>query len=128
MKEELKLTIKTDKDSVLDYFSELPEELKYRILELFTFDEILGAVENQLKGNTDLWGWSSSGWRDSSKLREEIVKIQGLEPEFKKDLESKINSLESDVRHYKKFYDWYFEVYRNKEVYEAIKRTVGFLN
>ena len=114
----------------LDWFiGQLTEEGKQRILELYTFDEIIGQIERQLKKDSDLSSWDTSGWRDGSKLREAIIKIQGLEPEFKKDLESTIHSLECNVAHYKKYYDWYFKIYhyeRRSDVYmpEGAKRLI----
>jgi hypothetical protein len=112
-------TIKID----LDWFiGQLTEEGKQRILELYTFDEIIGQIERQLKKDSDLFSWDTSGWRDGSKLREAIIKIQGLEPEFKKDLESTIRSLEYNVAHYKKYYDWYFKIYHYGREFE---RGVG---
>lgn len=112
-------TIKID----LDWFiGQLTEEGKQRILELYTFEEIMRQIEKQLKHETDLDSWDTSGWRDGSKLREAIIKIQGLEPEFKKDLESKIRCLEFSVANYKKYYDWYFKIYHYGREFE---RGVG---
>jgi hypothetical protein len=67
-------------------------------------------IEQQLKHQTEISGWDTSGWVDGSRLRGDVIKIQGLEPEFKKDLESRIRSLEHDVAHYKKYYDWHFKL------------------
>lgn len=58
-----------------------------------------------------MWSYESNGYRDGARLREEILKFQRLEPEFKADLEGRIRSLEHDVEHYQKYYDWYFKLY-----------------
>ena len=114
----------------LDWFiGQLTEEGKQRILEIFTFAEIIDQIEQHLKKNSDLYSWDTSGWRDGSKLREAIIKIQGLEPEFKADLESRIRALESTVTYYKKYYDWYFKIYhyeRHSNVYmpDGAKRLI----
>lgn len=118
----------------IDIIENLTEDGKKRLLELFVYSEILDSIERQLKGKTDLWGWDTSGWRDSSRLREDILKIQGLEPEFKKDLESKIKSLQNDVDNYKKYYDWYFKIYhhninylnsQDESLMQYVERLVG---
>ena len=96
---------------VCEILSKLGPEAKQRVLELYVFDEIVEAIERQLKHQTDLDGWDTSGWRDGSKMREAILKFQGLEPEFKKDLESKIQALECTVVHYEKYYNWYWKVF-----------------
>jgi len=101
-------TIKIDLNYFIDH---LTDEGRLRLLELYTFKEIIEQIEKQLKGDSDLYSWDTTGWRDGSKLREAIIKIQGLEPEFKKDLESTINSLKHKVDYYKKYYDWYFKIY-----------------
>lgn len=133
-----KIQLEQDGDSVKislwDIIENLDAEHKKRLLEIFTFEEIVNAIENQLKKGTDLYSWDTSGWRDGSKIREAILKIQGLEPEFKNDLESKIRSLEHSVAHYKKYYDWYFNIYhhdsRNREfgkesLIQYVERLVG---
>jgi len=129
MNEENKLNLKintTEKD-VLDLFVELPQEIKFRILEIYSYDEIIGMVEKQLKGDTDMWGWDTTGWRHGSRLRAEIQKLTGIEEEFKKDMESKLKSVIHDMEHYKKFYDHYFKCYHNEECYEIMKKTVGLM-
>lgn len=97
--------------NLMDVFMGLDAESRKAFLETYTFEEILKAIESQLKHEIDCDWWNTSGERDGAKIREEILKIQGLEPEFKKDLESRISALESESAHYKKFYDWYFKVY-----------------
>lgn len=108
---EIKLTVSTETQAVENMFCELPEETKERILQLYVFEDIVLAIENQLRRNTDLTSWSTDGWRDGSKIRAAILATQGIEPEFKADLESQIRSLESNVKYYKKYYDWYFKLY-----------------
>jgi hypothetical protein len=133
MSNNIKLTIVSDEDSVVGYFQELPEEVKQRIFGLFTFDQVVGQVEQQLRHETGLSGWDTSGWVDGSRLRAHIIKLQGLEPEFKKDLESRIRALESTVAHYKKYHDWYFKLWhsdqshdRDDNLWGMISRTVGW--
>ena len=94
-----------------DFVGRLDEDGKKRFLSLFVFEEIIPAIERQLKHETDSDWWSTSGEQDGGRLRAEILKIQGLEPEFKKDLEIKIRSLEHEVEHYRKYYNWYFKLY-----------------
>jgi hypothetical protein len=96
---------------IMDVFYTLTEEQRKAFLETYTFEETIAAIERQLRHETGINSFCVSGDRDGSMLRAAIIKIQGLEPEYKKDLESKINSLESSVDHYKKYYDWYFKVY-----------------
>ena len=98
---DVKIAIHTSPEAILDTFRELPDETKQTILTAFTFDEILARIGQRLKHETDWDNWDTSGWIDSARLRAEIIKIQGLEPEFRKDLESRIRSLENDVAHYK---------------------------
>jgi hypothetical protein len=102
--------------NLIDVFMGLDEESRRAFLETYTIEEILTTIERQLKHETDLYWWSTSGARDGAVLREAILKIQGLEPEFKKDLESKIRALEHDVANYKKYYDWYYRVYHLKNL------------
>ena len=116
-----------------DVVERLDDAGKKRFLELFTHEEIIKAIENQLRHNTECEWWSTRGERDGGKLRAEILKIQGLEPEFKADLESKISSLEHSVRHFQKYYDWYFKLYHQHEnagrsgedLHQTIVRAIG---
>lgn len=132
----IKLDLNGDSVSISfwDIIENLDAENKNRLLEIFTFEEIVSAIENQLKKGTDLYSWDTSGWRDGSKIREAILNIQGLEPEFKADLESKIRSLENSVAHYKKYYDWYFRIYHcdryprengQESLMQHVERLVG---
>jgi len=109
---DVKITIHTNPEAILDTFRDLPDDAKQTILTAFTFDEILARIEQQLRHETDWHSWNTNGWVDSSRLRAALIKIQGIEPEYKKDLESRIRSLEHDVAHYKKYYDWYFKLWR----------------
>ena len=95
---------------IKDFIDCMNEESKKMMCDYFTFTHIADSLERQLKRQTDLDSWDASGWRDCSKLREFIIRVQGVEPEFKKDLESRIRALEHDVAHYKKYYDWYFKL------------------
>ncbi len=120
---------------ILDLIAQLDDEGKKRVCDYFTFDHIFDSLERQLKHKTDLDSWDTSGWRDGQSIRAFILKIQGLEPEFQKDLESKIRSLQHDVDNYKKYYDWYFRLHHqafNNERYpqeesimQMAKRVIG---
>ena len=125
----MKLNIEAQERDVLDLFEQLDDDIKKRILESYVLNDVLEAIENQLKHKTDLDSWDTSGWRDCSKIREYIIKIQGLEPEFKKDLESKIRSLERNVEDYQKYCDWYFKVWHSdaEHVHEFISKYIGWL-
>lgn len=128
MKEPLKLQINTDAESMIELYNELPQGVKYRILESLVFTDILEVAERQLQGTTDLYSWDTTGWRHGANLRDCIAKITGIEEEFRKDKESIIKSLEHNVEHYKKYYDWYYKLYRySDEAYEFIQRTVGLI-
>lgn len=96
---------------VVDIFKELKEKEKAELLEIYTFEEIIEAIERQLKHETARYAWDTSGYRDGARLRDAILNIQGLDLGFKEDLESRIKALEHDVEHYKKYYDWYFKAY-----------------
>lgn len=128
--ETYKLNVISDGSSIVNYFRDLPEELKEHIFALYTFEEIVQQIERQLKHETDIDGWDTSGYRDGAKMREAVIKFQGLEPEFKKDLESRIRSLESDVANYEKYYNWYFKLWRirteGNELHNWIDRVVGW--
>ena len=126
-KEEIKLVIKTDKDSVLEYFYSLPDDIKQTILQQIVFSDLLGLIENQLKHKTDFDSWSTSGWVDSSLLREELIKIQGLENEAIKDLQAKVRSLTFDVNSKTRYYDWYFKVYHHEGLHELVSKTIGWI-
>lgn len=95
---------------IIDFLNQLPDEQINRILEFFTFDQIIPAIEKQLKHGTELYSITYDG-KDGHKIREAIIKIQGLEPEFKKDLELQIDTLERENKNYKKYYDWYWKLY-----------------
>lgn len=101
------------KFNILDFIDCLDEEGKNKVLEYFVFSQVIDSIERQLKHKTDCDSWDTSGWRDGQKLREHILKIQGLEPEFKKDMESRIRSLERESANYKKYYDWYFKLHHH---------------
>lgn len=123
----VELKVEATEASVLEFIDQLPEDLRQRALELFVFEDIVRAADRQLKRDTDLWAFDTSGYRDGARLREAILKFQGLEPEFKADLESRIRSLEHDVNHYKKYYDWYFKVYHNDQVSDLVRKYIGWL-
>jgi hypothetical protein len=103
----------TVKFSILELIDHLDEEGKKRVCDYFTYEHIFDSLERQLKHKTDLDSWDTSGWRDGASIRAFILKQTGLEPEFKKDMDSKIRSLESDVANYKKYYDWYFKLHHH---------------
>jgi hypothetical protein len=121
------------KIDIYEAIGQLSDEEKKKFLEYFTFEEVLKAIENQLKRETETncYWWSTGGDRDGATLREHILKIQGLEPEFKNDLESKIRSLEHNVAHYKKYFDWYYKVYHAKnengwnDLFSQVVKVVG---
>jgi len=126
MTEEIKLQIEVTEKHLLDYFNQLSPELKKIILEQFVFSEIIEVIEQQLKHQTDISTWSTSGWRDGMNIREAIIKIQGLEPEFKKDLESIIRSLKWRTDYLEKYYRWFFKVYHNENTYPIVSKYIGF--
>lgn len=93
----------------------LSDEEKQKFLEWFVFDEVIKAIELQLKRGTENYWWSTDGECDGSRLRKAILKINGIEPEFKVDLEKRIQALEREVKHYKKYYDFYFKIYHCRQ-------------
>ena len=123
----LKLSVYTDEDSIIELLNSLPSDTKRTILDHYTWDEVIKSIERHLKGESSFQGWDSNGHRVGGRIRDEILKTQGIEPEYKKDLESRIQSLEHDVEHYKKYYDWQFKVYHDEELYDIVRRRIGFL-
>lgn len=125
----IKLTISTKEEDILSLFTELPLETKQRLLELYTFDDILGVAEKQLKGDTDLWAWDTSGWRHGANLREAIAKIQGLEPELREDHKSAVRALTSERDSLKKYRDLYYKIYHLPDDvgYDFLKKNVGLI-
>lgn len=125
----------TVKFSIIDLIENLDEDGKKRVCDYFTWEHIFDSLERQLKHKTDLDSWDTSGYRDGANLRKFILGIQGLEPEFKKDFESKIESLERNVEHYKKYYDWYFRLHHHgfdcveckegESLMDKAKRAIG---
>lgn len=107
------LRVKASPQAILELFDELDEEVKDEILSKFAASQIIERLEQHLKGETDYWGFSTSGYRWGSQIREAIAKIQGIEPEWKKDYESRIRSLEHKVGHFEKYYKWYFRAYHS---------------
>lgn len=108
-------------------FKSLDDESKKHLLELFTFEELIPAIEKQLKHNTDSWSSSTSGERDGCVLREKIMQIQGLEEEFRSDMSFKISNLESDRDNYKRYYEWYWKLFHFEDgsLMELVKRKIG---
>lgn len=96
-----------------DLFHSMSDEDKKELLRFFTFEEIIPAIEAQLKHETELSWWCTNGEKDGGKLREKIFAMQGLEPEFKKDFESKIRCLENKVSYLKNYYKWYWKFYHH---------------
>ena len=124
------------KFDILDLIECLDEEDKKRVCDYFTYDHIFDSLERQLKHKTEFYSWDTSGWRDGSKMREFVINLQGLEPEFKADLESKISSLTNERDNYEKYYKWYFNLYHHsndcyecknseKTLFEKVKDAVG---
>ena len=111
MNEEIKIKVKTTMGEMLEMFRSLTNEQKDEILKLYVFEDIIEAIEKQLKHDSDTWSAGSDGFKDGALIRKKILEIQGIEPEFKKDLEGRIRSLESSVCNYKKYYDWYFKLW-----------------
>ena len=115
----------------IDIFEEMKDEERVKFLELFTFQEIVESIENQLKHKTEMWSSCTDGHQDGQKIREYILNIQGIEPEHKKDMGAKIRSLEHKVEHYKKYYDWYFKAYHcenldyGKSMFQRLREIVG---
>lgn len=126
MTEEITIKVKTTDEEVLNLFSQLSQEMKDRILGQYVFEDILMEAEKQLQGKTEFWAWDTSGWRFGAELRNHIAKMNGIEEELRKDFEDKIRSLESDVVHYKKYYNWHFKVYHDERSFNVIKDTIGF--
>ncbi len=123
----MKLNINTTDEDVMEYFAELPSDLKWSILNNFTATEIINSIENHLKGkDADYWGWDTSGWRWGSRIRKKIAEIRGIYKELRKDHESKVRSLEHSKKHYKKYYDWYYKVYHAEyDLFLNVKKQVG---
>lgn len=107
----MKIEVSTSEKDVLELFESLDTYTKQSILNQFTFDELIGSVEEHLKGESEYWSWDTSGYTFGERLRKAIANIQGTEPELIKDYERKIRMLESDVKKYKQYYDWYFRIY-----------------
>jgi hypothetical protein len=125
---EYTIKLKLTTEQALEMLREMPEEARRFALEDFVFTEIVEAVERQLKHDSEqgLYSWDTKGYRDGAKMREAILKFQGLEPEFKADLESRIRSLEHDVEHYKLYYDWHFKVWHDDDLRDLVGRKVGW--
>lgn len=102
---------------ISEVFREMSDDDKKFLLESFVFEEVIPYIERQLKHETDCSSWDTTGYRDGGKLREAILKIQGIVPEFEEDLKSRIRSLESDVENYKKYYEWYWRLFHTKSPY-----------
>ena len=132
MKIEFKIENGKFEIDLVQLIGELTAEDRKRALEMFAFEEIIPAIERQLKReDTDLRWYCTGGDVDGSKLRARILAFQGLEPEFKNDLETKIRSLEHEVAWYKKYYDWYFKLYHleydmnSKSLFHQVKECIG---
>lgn len=97
------------KINLCDAYLELSDQERSDFLELISFEHLIPAIERQLRHET--MAWSCGSFRDGELLRAEILKINGIEPEYKKDFESRIQRLEREVNHYKKYYDYYFKIY-----------------
>jgi hypothetical protein len=117
----MKAEIKEGKISVnlSEVFMALSDDDKKFLLESFVFEEVIPYIERQLRHETSCDSWNTTGYRDGGKLREAILKTQGIVPEFEKDLKSRIRSLEGDVENYKKYYDWYWKLYHLKSPYSG---------
>lgn len=123
----LELKISAEKEDILQLFADLDDEVKDAIIDTLTWDRIVERTSAHIKDDTDFWGYTTNGYRHGGKIREELAKIQGLEPAWKRDYETKIQSLEIDLASKKKYYDWYFKVCHDEEAYEVVRRRVGTL-
>ena len=117
-----------------EFVSKLTDEQKAELLETFTIEEILPAIERQLKHETNCAWWNTQGERDGQKIREFIANIQGLEEEYKKDLDARLRSAVNDRDNYKKYYDFYFKIFHHKDInsenslFDYVKKCVGYIN
>lgn len=123
----MKLEIKTTDEDVLAMFEELPEETKQAILDRFTATEVINQLTKHIKGGGDYYGWSTSGWRWGSEVREALAKMNGFEEELRKDHKNLVSSLTHDRDYYRKYYNWYFEFYHldHGEIHNKVVERIG---
>lgn len=113
----MKIDIEITEDNILDFICQLPIEIQQKALEHFTYEAVIMELEKHLRNkNYDTYSWDTSWYKSWARLRESIIKIQWLESEVIKDKESIIQSLQSDVKHYKRYYDKMFELYHSEKI------------
>jgi hypothetical protein len=81
------------------------------MVKSLSYDFIIETWKMLKQTDYDWYSRSTWWWRSGSEIREAIVRIQGIEEEYRKDKESVISSLEHNVAHYKKYYDKMYELY-----------------